>query len=105
MPAGETLLTLSATDEDSGSNGVSIFETNLAAVTDQRVLQLLSLDRKSGRLSLKTDLTLRDLRTSTSGSGVESLYYPVIVTDEAVPSERKTSTATLTIVAGTTEPG
>ena len=102
MPAGETLLTLSAADEDSGSNGVSTFETNLAAVTDQRVLQLLSLDRKSGRLSLKTDLTLRDLRTST---GVESLYYPVIVTDEAVPSERKTSTATLTIVAGTTEPG
>ena len=102
MPAGETLLTLSAADEDSGSNGVSTFETNLAAVTDQRVLQRLSLDRKSGRLSLKTDLTLRDLRTST---GVESLYYPVIVTDEAVPSERKTSTATLTIVAGTTEPG
>ena len=103
MPAGETLLTLSAADEDSGSNGVSTFETNLAAVTDQRVLQLLSLDRKSGRLSLKTDLTLRDLRTTSTG--VESLYYPVIVTDEAVPSERKTSTATLNIVAGTTEPG
>ena len=102
MPAGETLLTLSAADEDSGSNGVSTFETNLAAVTDQRVLQLLSLDRKSGRLSLKTDLTLRDLRTTSSS---ESLYYPIIVTDEAVPSERKTSTATLTIVAGTTEPG
>ena len=90
-------MTVRASDADASSNGVATFETNLAQVTDQRATQLFSLDRKSGQVSLKRDLGLRDVQ--------EPVYLPIIVTDEAVPSERKTSTTTLTVVGAVADGG
>ena len=92
--AGTTLLTVRAIDQDASSNGVTTYEPQLNA--DPKVLQLFNLNRNTGQLTLKRDVSVLDS---------EPLYLPIIVSDEAVPSERKSSTAVITIVGGQSVPG
>ena len=99
-PKGTTLMRVHAEDSDASSNGKLTYEA--ASNIQSKASNLFRLDRDTGELRLKADLDL----SKKTDFDKQAMYFPVIVRDDAVPSERKSATTTLTIVApGYTEPG
>ena len=78
---GEVLLTLQATDKDSNSNGLVTYKLETESF-------IFAIDHYSGELSLKNKV-----------EKLETKYeFEVVATDEAVQSERRSSTTTVTIL-------
>ena len=74
---------MSARDDDANSNGVVSYQM---ASTDDG---LFSLDRRTGKLLLTRSVTEPER---------DPVYLEVVARDEAVQSERKSATTTLTII-------
>ena len=85
---GQVLLTLEATDRDTNSNGLVTYKLKTESF-------LFAIDHYSGELSLKNKLEKLDAKYE----------FEVVATDEAVQSERKSSTASVTILGLTAEGG
>ena len=86
---GSVLMTVHAEDKDSGSNAAISYRL-------QQLSPLVSIDSISGKVSL-----IQDYQRQLD----EPLTLTVIASDGAVPSARKSSTATLTFIEGRPLPG
>ena len=85
---GELLLTLHATDRDSNSNGLVTYKLKTESF-------IFAIDHYSGKLTLKNKVET-----------LEAKYeFEVVATDEAVQSERRSSTTTVTILGLAAEGG
>ena len=78
---GEVLLTLQATDKDSNSNGLVTYKLGTESF-------IFAIDHYSGELSLKNRVEKLDAKYE----------FEVVATDEAVQSERRSSSTTVTIL-------
>ena len=86
---GTPILTIKATDLDDSSNGAITYRL-------QQSSRMFQLDSISGEVTLSQDY---------NDDFVEPLTFNVIASDEAVPSVRKSSTATVTVIGGRPQPG
>ena len=93
-PKGTTLMTIKAVDDDASSNGIVTFRFSGEGNPTNR--GPLSLDQHTGQIILS-----RDVENPEN----EVLRIPVIVSDDAVPSVRRSSTATIVVVPGREKPG
>jgi hypothetical protein len=85
---GDVLLTLQATDRDSNSNGLVTYKLQTESF-------IFTIDHYSGELSLKNKVEKLDAKYE----------FEVVATDEAVQSERRSSTTTVTILGLAAEGG
>jgi hypothetical protein len=93
-PKGTTLMAIKAVDEDASSNGIVTFRFSGEGNPTNR--GPLSLDQHTGQIILS-----RDVENPEN----EVLRIPVIVSDDAVPSVRRSSTTTVVVVPGREKPG
>ena len=93
-PKGTTLTTLRAVDDDASSNGVVTFK--FAGEGSPTSRGFLSLDQHTGQIILSRDVDTPER---------DVLRVPVVVSDDAVPSVRRSSTATVVVVPGREKPG
>ena len=93
-PKGTTLTTIRAIDEDASSNGIVTFK--FAGEGPPTSRGFLSLDQHTGQIILS-----RDIETPER----DVLKVGVLVSDDAVPSSRRSSTATVVVVPGREKPG
>ena len=84
--AGEVIMTVQATDRDSNSNGQVTYKL-------QRDSYIFSVDHYSGEISL-----------NNRPAHLEDLYqFEVVASDEAVQSERRSSSTTVTVLVLTSQ--
>ena len=81
-PRGTPVMTIHATDEDTGSNGEITYRL-------QSPSQLFRIDAKTGEITLTKNYGLESPK---------SLSLTIIASDGALPSTRKSSTISLTII-------
>jgi hypothetical protein len=93
-PKGTTLMAIKAVDDDASSNGIVTFRFSGEGNPTNR--GPLSLDQHTGQIILS-----RDVENPEN----EVLRIPVIVSDDAVPSVRRSSTTTVVVVPGREKPG
>ncbi len=109
------LLTVKAVDLDSSSNGKVTFRWGGEGSPDVR--EAFVLDRHTGQVALSRSVDSPDHvrqsflfrerpeNTHFSLCDQDVVQLTVVASDDAVPSVRKSATATVTIVAGRERPG
>ena len=96
-PKGSNILTVRATDLDASSNGAVTYKIqDDGSPGSQRARRFFNLDSITGQLVLNQDVPLPER---------DPLQMIVVASDGAVPSVRKSSTATITVVGGRQQPG
>ena len=93
-PKGTTLMTIRAIDDDASSNGIVTFRFSGEGSPSSR--GPLSLDQHTGQIILS-----RDIESPEN----DIIRIPIVVSDDAVPSVRRSATATVVVVPGREKPG